>query len=202
MQIALDAFRGNLNRARDIGGLFTALSQATTPALDLTDLLRAQIVLAVSALDHFIHELVRLGMIETFDGQRIPTAAYRKFTAPLDILAYLATNPHDATPLDQEIRLRHSWNSFQKPDKIAEALRLVSEVRLWEEVAARLAMSMQDVKAQLGAIADRRDRIAHEADIDPTDPSRHTRWPITPTDAQSAVDFMERLGVAILDAIK
>ena len=37
---------------------------------DVSDLLRAQLVNAVSALDRFLHELVRIGIVESFLQQR------------------------------------------------------------------------------------------------------------------------------------
>lgn len=185
-------------RARALGGLFSALSKGATPVLDLTDLLRAELVLAVSAFDHFIHEVARRGILEIYKGLRPPTPAYLKFEVSLRCLPDLVASPGDSTVLDQEIRVRHSWQSFQKPEKIAEAIRLVSAKSLWDEIAIGIAMPAKDVKARLSAIADRRDKIAHEADVDPTDPSRLTRWPIDVAETAEAVDFLEALGVAVV----
>jgi hypothetical protein len=47
----------------------------TTVAIDVSDMLRAQIVLGVSALDHLVHEMARLGMIESAKGARQKTDA-------------------------------------------------------------------------------------------------------------------------------
>lgn len=201
MLSAFDTFLSNLNRARALGGLFTALSHTTTPALDLTDLLRAQLVLAVSAFDQFIHELARVGVLETFEGRRPPARAYLRFEVSLEALSQILTRPADSTTLDQEIRLRHSWLAFQKPDKVADAIRLVTDKALWEEVGARTGISAADVKARLGAIVDRRNQIAHEADLDPTDPTRQTRWPIRRDDVDSAAGFLEGVGRAIVEIV-
>ncbi|MCX2971959.1 hypothetical protein OSB71_24420, partial [Streptomyces sp. JHD 1] len=66
--------------------------------------------------------------------------------------------------LEQEIREQHGYLSFQQPDKVADAFRLVSDVSLWVEVAKHLGLRPEDVKRQLKLIADRRNKIAHEAD--------------------------------------
>jgi RiboL-PSP-HEPN len=198
---ALDAFQIGLNRARALGGLFTALSQTTTPALDLTDLLRAEIVLAVSAFDHFIHEIARQGALESFQGKRPTAAALLRFDISVDSLLALLGTPGDSLRFDQEIRQRHSWLSFQKPDKVADALRLVTNKVIWEEVGARLGIPAADVKTRLSAIADRRNQIAHEGDLDPTDPSKQSRWSITPNDAAAAVEFLEQIGRAITEVV-
>ena len=75
MQSALDQFQGNIARVRNLGCIYRALEGQTTAAVDLSDLLRAELVLAVSALDQYIHELVRLGMLEINQGARQETPA-------------------------------------------------------------------------------------------------------------------------------
>jgi hypothetical protein len=81
--------------------------------------------------------------------------------------------------LGEAVREKHSWLSFQHPDRIADAIRLVSSVKLWEEVGNELGISAKDAKLRLELIVDRRNKIAHEADMDPTNPG--FRWPITDT---------------------
>ena len=53
-------------------------------ALDLTDLLRSQIVMVVSALDHYIHEITRIGMLEVYDGKRPQTPAFLRFQVKME----------------------------------------------------------------------------------------------------------------------
>lgn len=48
---AIETFRLNIQRVRHLGGVHRALLALTTTALDTSDILRAQIVLGVSALD-------------------------------------------------------------------------------------------------------------------------------------------------------
>ena len=50
----LQQFRDDIERVQTLGALYDILSQQITSALDLTDLLRSQIVMVVSALDHYI----------------------------------------------------------------------------------------------------------------------------------------------------
>ena len=83
MNKSLDIFRASLNRARAIDTLHAHFSELVTQALDLSDLLRAEIVLVVSALDYFVHELTRLGMMEIWQAKRPPTPAYLKFSISL-----------------------------------------------------------------------------------------------------------------------
>jgi hypothetical protein len=195
VQAALDQFHANLSRARDLLGLAQGLSAQTTTALDLSDLMRAALVLGVSAFDHFIHEIARKGILETATGIRADTETYRRFPIPLGITCSAGLRPLWLQHLDDEVRQKHSWQSFQDPNKVAEAIRLVSRKELWKEVGIILKCSAEDVKAQLKLVVDRRNKIAHEADIDPTSPGM--RWPMTHQVATEALNVLEKIGSVI-----
>ena len=76
MQAAIEQFRVNVERVRNLGAVERALSVQTTNALDLSDILRTEIVLVVSALDHYVHEITRLGMLDIYRGNRKPSTAF------------------------------------------------------------------------------------------------------------------------------
>lgn len=192
MNSALVQFKENLERARDLANLATVIQALMNSFIDVSDIYRSQIVLAVSAMDHLVHELVRLDMIEMAKGARPTTDAYSRFTVPLDQV--LSGLPHENW-LGDLVREKHSWQSFQDPDKLADAIKLISHVPLWDSVGKALGISAKEVKTQLRVIVDRRNKIAHEADMDPTSPG--FRWPITPELAKSATDFIEQVSLAI-----
>ncbi len=195
MHNAIQHFRANTDRVRALGGLYQAFCLLTTPALDSTDLLRAQIVLAVSALDHYIHEITRLGMLEVLTGGRPQTNAFLRFQVTMDAAMAGFTGGGGSSWFEAEIREKHGYLAFQHPDKVADAIRLFSPCELWPSVALKLGLPVQDVKNRLSLIVDRRNKIAHEADLDPSYPG--TRWPIYPADATNAVNFIERVCEAI-----
>lgn len=196
-----DAFlkcRTNIDRARDLCGLATAIQAQTTPAVDVTDLLRAGVVFAVSALDHFIHEVTRIGMLEIARGRRPGTDAYFKFKVSLQgVSTGMGASNWDW--LDAEVRDRHGWLSFQDPEKLADALRLVTDGKVWERIGTKLGLRPEVAKAQLKLIVDRRNKIAHEADMDPTAPG--SRWPITLAIAEEAIQFVDDVAAAVLDLL-
>lgn len=241
MLSALDQFRISIARVRDLISIHNSVKAQSTPALDLSDILRAALVLTVSALDYYIHEVVTLGMLEIHKGQRSEPnpppnssqSAFSRFQVSLggsrqerliamDIAAWLeneiqqsqgslflqqshtvsALLPlisssvlnrlNNVSWLEDEIRERLGYQSFQQPDKIADAIRLISDKKLWDEVAVKLSISAKDVKQQLSAIVDRRNKIAHEADIDPTF-GIGSRWYIDETLVSNAVDFIEQV---------
>ncbi len=199
MLSAQTQFKENLKRVRELGDLAAAVQSMTTSAIDVSDIWRAQVVLVVSALDYFIHELTRLGMVECAEGVRPKTDAYLRFDMPMAAIESALTGTPHTIWVGETVRQRHSWQSFQDPDKLADAIRLVSSAQLWQDVAKRLGMSPKDVKTRLKLIVDRRNKIAHEADLDPANPG--FRWPIGASLANDTVDFVEQLGDALFTVV-
>ena len=193
----LEQFRENIKRVQNLGGLYDVLSQQTTSALDLTDLLRSQIVMAVSALDHYVHEITRFGMLEVYGGQRPQTDAFLRFQVTMEatLQGIVADQGNDGW-LDEEIRKKHGYLSFQHPDRIADAVRLFSSSTLWLSVASELNIEVEDVKTELQLIIDRRNQIAHEADLDSRIPGGN-RFAISPSDTERIIDFIQNIGEAI-----
>lgn len=194
MQPAIDQFRLNIRRIKSISGLYKALRAITTEAIDTSDILRTQIVMIVSAFDFFIHEIVRLGMLEAHRGNRDKTGAFFRYRVSLESVQRIGDSLDTDEWLDSEIRFQHGWKSFQHSDKVAEAIRLISDKSLWEEVGQQMTKPSREIKQQLDLIVDRRNKIAHEADIDPT---YNTYWPIDEILVDDVVDFMENIAEAI-----
>jgi hypothetical protein len=191
-------FQENLRRVRDLGSLAAAVRTMTTSAVDVSDIWRAQIVLVVSALDHFVHELARLGMIEIAKGTRLKTEGYLRFGMPLEAVESALGGMPPEDWVGETVREKHSWQSFQDPDKLADAIRIISPVRIWESVGAQMHLPSRDVKTRLKLIVDRRNKIAHEADLDPSSPG--FRWSINELTVNETLDFIESLGNAIFES--
>jgi hypothetical protein len=186
MQSAFDQFRISISRVRDLIAVHNSVQVISTPALDLSDILRAALVLSVSALDYYVHEVVRLGMLEVYQGSRPEPPAFSRFQITLDTARSLDNL------LEDEIRQRHSYKSFQQPGNIAEAIRLISDKKLWEEVGNAMNRPARDIKDGLSLIVERRNQIAHEADINPY-LGLGDRYIINEEDVNDAVDFIEQV---------
>ena len=197
MQTTIDQFRLNLGRVRNLGSLHSILSVQTTTALDLTDLLRSELVMVVSALDLYVHEVVRLGMLECFRGQRARTDAFHRFQVTLGSTIQAISIPGSDVWLDEQIRDRLGHRSFQQPDDIAEAIRFISSVELWNSVASQLQSTSKDVRDRLRLVVDRRNKIVHEADSNPTYGQIGVLWPLNATQADDAVAFIESVAEAV-----
>lgn len=187
-------FKQNLTFARDLIATALALNAQLTSAVDTDDLLRSALVQGVSAFDHFVHEEVRARMVLTQLGNHAAAKAYGKFRVSLSSVNSALANG-GANWLEQEIREQHGYLSFQQPDKVADAFRLISDVSLWTEVGQHLNAKPEDIKRQLKLIVDRRNKIAHEADTDPTPP--RSRYPISESMVRDSIEFLEK----VVDAI-
>ena len=193
MQSAIDLFRLSIARVRDLIAVHNSLKAQASSVLDLSDMLRAALVLAVSALDYYIHEVVRIGMLEIHGGQRPEPPAFSGFQISLgNARAGINAGQNIDSWLEDEIRQRHSYKSFQQPNAIADAVRLICDKKLWEQVSINMGSPAKDIKQQLSLIVDRRNKIAHEADIDPSYPIGD-RWPIDELLVNEAVNFLEQV---------
>lgn len=72
---------------------------------------------------------------------------------------------------------------------------MISPIKPWEALGNELGTPGKDLKTRLKLVVDRRNKIAHEADLDPTSPG--FRWPIDASIAKDTVDFVETLADAI-----
>ena|ERR1700728_649622 len=64
---AKGVFHKNIQQALELGILYNHLSTMVTIPEQFDDLLRSQIVNAVSAFDRLMHDLIRVGMVKVFE---------------------------------------------------------------------------------------------------------------------------------------
>ena len=153
--------------------------------------------MVVSALDLFVHEVVRLGMLECFHGQRSRTDAFDRFQVTVGGTIQAIATPGSAVWLDERVKERLGHRTFQHPDDIADAIRLISNVQLWNSVGVQLQSTSQDVRDRLRLVVDRRNKIVHEADSNPTYGQIGILWPLNAAQSNDAVTFIESVAEAI-----
>lgn len=195
-------------RCAQLSALHAYLAKNVSSILPLDELLRAEWVARLSALDLYIHEFVAQLMLATFDGLRPPSAAYLKFQLSNETLDRIraAATPSDASAaFDLEVRNQLASYTYQDPDKIAGAVRLCSEIELWNEVALKLGATpatkvdeAKSLKKMLSLMVRRRNQIAHEGDMQPS-PLREP-WPISQADVAFVAAQIERI-VRAIDAV-
>lgn len=214
MQRAFEQFDSNIKAVREMDALHNHLVNELKLPNDLSDILRAQFVYAVSALDKLIHELVRIGMLEAFKNQRVKTSKFNGFSISLETYSKIQ-QVNESTPdilqletpeyfFEQEVIGKHKHLSFQEPDKIADALSFIWEtekISKWKTIASAFdnpIFSEDFVRKKLKNIVSRRNQIVHEADIYF---QTNKRSEIDVEDVKDAVAFIYKLGCVIFNFV-
>lgn len=183
-----------LQRARTICELQGYLSDTHSKALDTSDMLRASVVLCISAFDFLVHELFR---IEVVNRYRSGTSV-RRVQLPFDTA--IASESRKEELIESHVREINSYKSFVDPGKFSEAMGCFVEDP-WSKISAKLGQDPSEVKRRIRSIYRWRNRIAHEADINPVYAGIEL-WPIDKDDVIGAVSYIERVGLASVEVLR
>jgi RiboL-PSP-HEPN len=200
--LPIDLFLKVWARCDHLSTIHSYVSTSTTSALNADELLRSEWVARVSALDLFVHELVTQRMLSIFDGsiETLPLK-YSAFKLPLKTVERLispAPGTFSRGIFELEVRSQLSKDTFQMPEAIADAVRCCSGVELWNEIALELDANVstkneraKGLKRQLALIIERRNKIAHEGDIEPS--FLRSSNPITRDQLESVSTFIRKI---------
>lgn len=200
MKNAYFKFESLIEDTKQVQIIYEYMKKMSAP-LDIDDLLRWQWIQVVSALDKLVHDIVKIGMIEEFNGVREKTNQFNNFSIDMNDFFDMNINPVTSVNyFEKRVNKLNGYKSFQDPKKISEALSFIwSEKHKWKEIANMLNMSEKDCVTLLNNIVIRRNQIAHEGDyID--DYSK--RQDILEADVMEVKTFILKLGRAIYDLVK
>lgn len=178
-----------------VAGLYEYLSTKVL-ALDSSDLLRWQWVLAVSALDKYVHDIVVAGMVEQYLKKRTATAKFNAFQLSLKVISDIQDSLMPELEFKNEVIRRNSYLAFQDPDKIADALSFIWEKNKWAVISGNMptAIDYNTLKIKLKNIVIRRNQIVHEGDCFSIGVPQQL---ITLSDTQDVINFITDLVNAI-----
>lgn len=201
-------FQAVWDRCSQLSALHAYLEKNVSSIMQPAELLRAEWVARVSALDLYVHELVAQTMLGIFEGRRPASPAYLKFqvsTETLNRIRGAMTISETSAAFDLYVRSYLSRLTYQAPEDIADGIRLCSSIELWNEVAVNLgaipatkAVEARSLKTQLSLIVRRRNIIAHEGDLQQS--ALREPWPISRADLAFVGAQIERL-VRAIDAV-
>lgn len=201
MLLAYRRFIELVNDMQSVETLYEYTKNTIKAPIDTSDLLRWQWVQCISAFDKFVHDIVRRGMLDIFQGNRLATPKYNKFQ--VDIQTYVDMQNSSlmaVTILEQKIFLRHSFLAFQDPDKVADALSYIwNDNDKWATISKMVGMSRHECVTFLKNAVIRRNQIVHEGDY--TD-ALARRQDIYEQDVSKIRDFTLKIGKAIYDCVK
>lgn len=199
------AFKANIEYARRMVLAGQSLAPFQSQVLDIGDFYRAAWVQAVSALDHWLHEELyrRVAELAGEDDPHLPHQL-TKFELPLIKVEEVRRGVTTlAEAVSEHVKAKWGNASLQNPRKISEALKLVTEQDVWSKAATQLnewhhgrtSLTAQSLKKRYTAITERRNKIAHEADL--LDGDLEHRRPISDAEAADAINWVERIALAI-----
>jgi hypothetical protein len=168
-------FEAVWERCAMLATLHAYLEKNVAPVVQPDELLRAEWVSRVSAMDLYVHELVAQRMVGIFEGRLPATDAFLRFQVSADTLRRIRSAPSSVSAnaaFDLYVRESLARLSFQSPDAIADGVRLCSSVELWNAVALQTGATQgnknavaRSLKRDLSLIVRRRNGIAHEGDL-------------------------------------
>ncbi len=191
---AYQRFLASYDRVHGLSHVGRALEGKALGSVDMSEAFRAEIVLAVSAWDSYVHNLCVEAIYKSFLGSREKNKHYGEARICLSSAEQLASGGSTSW-VEGEVRAQFSRDTFQRADDIAKALRFVDDrPKRLARVAASMTYSSEVFRQRLNAIVDRRNMIVHEADIDPVWGSVR---PIGAEEAEEASGFLLDCVVAI-----
>lgn len=129
------------------------------------DILRSQVVFLLSAMDFYMHEIVKYGILKIFKGERARTNSYKEFIVSLETVEKAIANPESVDWLDAEIVHRNHHKTFLEPDKIKGQLNLISTKKIFTTPATEISDN-STLTNDLKDLYKRRNAIAHQTDRD------------------------------------
>ena len=202
---SLVAMYRELRASRELGarGVLSAENQ------DLLWLPRSSVVATISSLDTYIHSVVKRRLPRLFRAaktvpdalseqlaQLLPIKNAASFKEAVPILAATDTIAQLLKKLDEKY-LR--FQSFQAPEKVIDAYRMVGYDNIFVKVAAIWPgpnTTEDSIKRKLSGYVQRRNQIAHEGDREANGSAR----PMQPDYAINCRDFVVNL-VTRLDQV-
>ena len=165
-----NSFKRHIEDIRRVNHIYDHLvNQVNLPSADLCDLLRIQLVNAVSAFDWLMHEYIHAGIMKQLMGDVPMTRKVKVFSIDADTYSQLATL--DAIEKYKTLSVRVSsvlrTMSFQSPEKIKDGLSPIwEEPHKWQLLSHECGLSEKDLTDKVKLYVERRNQIVHEADVD------------------------------------
>lgn len=133
------------------------------------DILRSQVVFLDSALDFFMHEVTKYGMVQIFEGVWEKTKQYDNFTIRLGEISDVLRNPEQENWFLDIVNDSYAEDTFMSAGAVIGQLKLIGVK--WQSVADRAFYEQGSTtptndkfKHTLNNLFKRRNQIAHQAD--------------------------------------
>jgi hypothetical protein len=170
------------------------------------DLRRLAIVMAVAALDTYMQRLVVSNAYKQTPMPRKLADVTIRFGDLIELAdaAVVASredrNIRPRVPAKRLLRERLLRETFQRYERVGEAMAMAGKAKSWEDIAAAMpgGLTQEAVRSSLNSLVERRNAIVHEGDYERLDrPQRATVTRVSPREARQSVKFISDLIGAI-----
>jgi len=159
----------------------------------LSDLLRASLVMLVSAIDAYFHAKIIAHVVRLANkGTAMPKALCKANISVGDFVK-AKSYKRPMTVMRNALCECLGYQALQSPDNISSALSLIGIKDFWSKVAGRMGAPKSEVVDGLKRIVKRRNQIAHEADLSQSKKARNSITAIAPKDVRRALGFSLKL---------
>lgn len=203
MATQIDIFNSNIAYAQALHSSYLYFKNNNVCAIDISELLRAEWVLIVGAMDCYIHDIVCKKMHaiitdSTYNVGSLPNglANYKMPLSSIKEIYDAVTNVEKEALLMNYLRQTLHEFSFESVQSIDSAMSYIGVKKFWSELAKEWHCDTDTIKKQLGLIVRRRNIIAHQSDI--VDFTTLEKQALEAGDVEEAKNFIVRL-VAYMD---
>jgi hypothetical protein len=159
----------------------------------LSNLLRASLALAVSALDAYFHAKIVDNVSRSIKPDREIASALKKVSLNVEEYFTACQSRKKKVPVRRAVERTLSYKALQQPPQISEALAIIKVKSFWGNTAKRMGMKAEDVRKELNSIVVRRNQIVHEGDISRSTKSGIKTRDIEPSNVKKAIEFIQVL---------
>jgi hypothetical protein len=191
---AEQTFRTAVERAKSLCALQQYMAENHAAILDTSDMLRAAVVQGISALDFLLHEVNRIETMRRLKSKK----TIKKIDVPLQLLNI--EQEHQYAQVEEHVKRKSSYKTFVDPNKMGEMLSCFIE-HPWQQIAIAIGEDEKALKTRLSFIYRWRNRIAHEADVNPAYASVGL-FPIDCDDVESALSDILLIGDAVVETLR
>lgn len=199
---AIDNFRKTIKRADAMVQLHKTLCPRGKPKPEYADILRAAVVISVSAMDGYFHERIAESVarfVRAKKGKALPGKLTQtiKQNTPHDRLIEILFKERPLSHLVSIVRKATAEQTYQDAGKIEQAVGMLGVDDLWFSIAKKLKVSKEEAKTHVQPYVKRRHQIVHRGDYGQTKKSKNRLNPITRPYAVRCVKEVDRFVQAI-----
>lgn len=128
----------------------------------ILEIRQSQIILLMSALDLYIHDIVKYCIIQKFNGNQTKTKQYKELLIPMQSVELAIQNPESLDWLDEVITSINQYKSFTSYGKIKNQLEAVGiKSKKFSELVLKTEsdFGVSDLIEKLRSL---RNRLAHQ----------------------------------------